>query len=74
MTRRPRSRSGTQKINSYLQQKRTMKASIEISMYPLDKGYVKQILGFIEGLNQRTDVEVRTNTMSTQIFGEYDIQ
>ena len=50
-----------------------MKASIEISMYPLDKDYGNLILGFIKSLNARPELEVRTNSMSTQIFGEYDI-
>ncbi len=49
-----------------------MKASIEISMYPLDKQYGNHILAFIKELNQYPEIEVRTNTMSTQIFGEYD--
>ena len=50
-----------------------MKASIEISMYPLDEDYGNQILGFIKSLNKHPELEVRTNSMSTQIFGEYDI-
>ncbi len=50
-----------------------MKASIEISMYPLDEDYGNQILGFIKSLNEHPELEVRTNSMSTQIFGEYDI-
>ena len=50
-----------------------MKASIEISMYPLDQDYGNQILAFIKSLNTHPELEVRTNSMSTQIFGEYDI-
>ena len=50
-----------------------MKASIEISMYPLDADYGNQILAFIKELNTHPELEVRTNSMSTQIFGEYDI-
>jgi len=50
-----------------------MKASIEISMYPLDKEYGHQILAFINELKKHPSLEVRTNTMSTQIFGNYDI-
>lgn len=50
-----------------------MKASIEISMYPLDKEYGNDILAFIEELNKHPELEVRTNTMSTQVFGDYDI-
>jgi len=50
-----------------------MKASIEISMYPLEKEYGNHILAFIKELNNHPELEVRTNSMSTQIFGEYDI-
>jgi len=50
-----------------------MQASIEISMYPLDADYRNQILAFIKALNTHPELEVRTNSMSTQIFGEYDI-
>jgi uncharacterized protein YqgV (UPF0045/DUF77 family) len=50
-----------------------MKASIEISMYPLDKEYGNHILAFIKGLSEHPQLEVRSNTMSTQIFGDYDI-
>jgi len=49
-----------------------MKASIEISMYPLDENYVKFISAYIEQLKSYNDIEVHSNTMSTQIFGEYD--
>jgi len=50
-----------------------MKASIEISMYPLEKEYGNYILEFIDQLKQYPSLEVRTNSMSTQIFGDYDI-
>ncbi len=50
-----------------------MKASIEISMYPLDKEYGNHILAFIKELKEHPELEVRTNTMSTQVFGDYDI-
>lgn len=49
-----------------------MKASIEISMYPLKESYETPILKFIERLNKNDNLEVKTNTMSTQIFGDYD--
>lgn len=50
-----------------------MKASIEISMYPLEEGYGNHILSFIKTLNSHPELEVRTNSMSTQVFGEYDL-
>lgn len=48
-----------------------MKASIEISMYPLNEEYVDFILDFINNLNANKNIEVQTNGMSTQIFGDY---
>lgn len=50
-----------------------MKLSVEISKYPLHQDYIPFIEGFIERLNQHPDLEVITNTMSTQVFGDYDI-
>lgn len=49
-----------------------MKASIEISMYPFSPDYEPPILDFINRLKQYEDVEVIVNSMSTQLFGEYD--
>lgn len=46
-----------------------MEISVEISMYPLKDGYVPAIKDFIMGLNQYDELEVRTNPMSTQLFG-----
>ncbi|MCG8327900.1 MAG: hypothetical protein MI974_09465 [Chitinophagales bacterium] len=49
-----------------------MKASVEISMYPFSPDYEPPILDFINRLKQYEDVEVIVNSMSTQLFGEYD--
>ncbi|MEO3678333.1 YkoF family thiamine/hydroxymethylpyrimidine-binding protein [Rheinheimera fenheensis] len=49
-----------------------MQLSVEISKYPLADDYITPIKGFIEQLNQYPDIKVLTNTMSTQLFGEYD--
>lgn len=49
-----------------------MKASAELSMYPLDPDYGTPILKFIERLKGHPELTVRTNHMSTQVFGEYD--
>ena len=49
-----------------------MNISVEISMYPLTKDYESPILKFIEQLNQHPNLKISTNTMSTQIFGEYE--
>jgi uncharacterized protein YqgV (UPF0045/DUF77 family) len=50
-----------------------MKTSAEISYYPLNEEYVPPIRGFIDRINTYEGLTVRTNGMSTQIFGEYDI-
>jgi len=49
-----------------------MKLSIEISKYPLTSDYIEPIKGFIELLNTNPNVLVITNTLSTQVFGDYD--
>lgn len=49
-----------------------MKTSVEISYYPLKAEYIPLIKNFIERINKYPELVVRTNTMSTQIFGEYD--
>ena len=49
-----------------------MKASIEISMYPLDEDFKTPILAYINRLKSYTDIQVLGNTMSTQLFGSYD--
>ncbi|MCA1930078.1 YkoF family thiamine/hydroxymethylpyrimidine-binding protein [Rheinheimera sp.] len=49
-----------------------MKLSIEISKYPLTSDYIEPIKGFIELLNSNPNVLVITNTLSTQVFGDYD--
>ena len=49
-----------------------MKLSAEISMYPLADEYLPPIAAFIERLNADGGVEVKTNSMSTQLFGDYD--
>ena len=48
-----------------------MKISIEISKYPLTQEYEQPILQFIERLHQHPGLEVHTNTMSTQVFGDF---
>ena len=49
-----------------------MQLSIEISKYPLTPNYIPEIQSFIDRLNTYPTIKVITNTMSTQIFGEYD--
>ena len=46
-----------------------MQAAVEISLYPLDAAYIEPIKAFIARLNTHAGLSVRTNAMSTQIFG-----
>lgn len=50
-----------------------MKLSVEISNYPLTEDYIPAIQDFIDRLNAHHELEVMTNTMSTQVFGDYDV-
>jgi uncharacterized protein YqgV (UPF0045/DUF77 family) len=49
-----------------------MKASIELSLYPLKDDYKEKIIAFILRLKKHKNVSVQPNGMSTQIFGDYD--
>lgn len=49
-----------------------MRAAIEISMYPLTGDFRPSIQAFIDRLNAYPELRVRTNTLSTQIWGELD--
>ena len=49
-----------------------MKVAVDISLYPLDQDFIPPIKDVIERLNAYDDIEVWTNAMSTQLFGEYD--
>jgi len=49
-----------------------MKATIEISMYPLSDDYIERVLDFLKILNQYENITVETNGLSTQVFGEYE--
>ena len=50
-----------------------MKTSVEISYYPLNENYLKPIGNFIDRLNTYEELIVKTNGMSTQVFGDYDV-
>ena len=41
-------------------------------MYPLDSEYKTFILDYIKRLKSYNEIEVVGNTMSTQVYGEYD--
>ncbi len=48
-----------------------MDIAIELSLYPLDADYIPPIKDFIERLNGDPRLKVVTNSMSTQVSGEY---
>lgn len=50
-----------------------MKISVELSYYPLKEEFIPPILNFIERLNLYPELCVKTNGMSTQVFGSYDV-
>ena len=47
--------------------------SVEISKYPLSVDYIPSIQDFIDRLNTYNNLTIITNTMSTQVFGEFDV-
>lgn len=48
-----------------------MDIAVEISLYPLANEYIPAIQACIDRLNAHAGLKVLTNSMSTQIFGEY---
>lgn len=51
-----------------------MKISIELSLYPLaEDQYKTEIWSFIKKLRAVDGLQVITNGMSTQVFGDYDL-
>jgi uncharacterized protein YqgV (UPF0045/DUF77 family) len=49
-----------------------MHSAVEISMYPLTGDYRPLIQAFIDRLNTHPELIVRTNSLSTQLFGALD--
>ena len=49
-----------------------MDIGVEISLYPLQQDFIPPIRDFINRLNVDSRLRVVTNSMSTQVFGEYD--
>ena len=49
-----------------------MKVAVDISLYPLNADYIPPIKDIIGRINQYEDIEVWTNAMSSQLFGEFD--
>jgi len=49
-----------------------MKASVDISLYPLADEYIPAIKEFIERVQEYPEVAVVRNDLSTQLYGDYD--
>lgn len=49
-----------------------MRVAVDISLYPIRDEFIPPIDDVISRLNQHSSIEVKTNAMSTQLFGEYD--
>lgn len=50
-----------------------MNISVDISYYPLHDEFIPPIKDFIQRLNKNKKLIVKTNGMSTQVFGEYEV-
>jgi uncharacterized protein YqgV (UPF0045/DUF77 family) len=50
-----------------------MDIGIEISLYPLNSDFIPPFADFIERLNRDKGFKIVTNSMSTQIFGPYEL-
>lgn len=50
-----------------------MRISVEMSLYPLDANYAPHIHEFLDQLNAEPGISVKTNAMSTQVYGEFDL-
>ena len=50
-----------------------MSVSVDISLYPLKENFIAPIDDFIASLQKYENIEVRTNSISTQLFGKYDV-
>jgi uncharacterized protein YqgV (UPF0045/DUF77 family) len=48
-----------------------MRISVDISLYPLTEQYVEPILAFIDQLENNPKLVVKRNSLSTQVFGDY---
>lgn len=50
-----------------------MDIAVELSLYPLNAQYIPPIKDFIDRLNTHPQLKVVTNSLSTQVFGPYDV-
>jgi uncharacterized protein YqgV (UPF0045/DUF77 family) len=49
-----------------------MHVAVEMSLYPLTGDFIPPILDFIERLKAHPGLSVVTNSMSTQVSGDYE--
>ena len=49
-----------------------MDIGVEISLYPLEADYIPSIHRFLEDLSAHHDLRIVTNSMSTQVFGDFE--
>lgn len=49
-----------------------MDIGVEMSLYPLDADFIPPIQDFIDRLNASGKFRIITNSLSTQVFGEFD--
>jgi len=52
--------------------KKSLKASVDISLYPLKEEYIPAIAEFIDRIGQYPRIHITRNDLSTHLFGEYD--
>jgi uncharacterized protein YqgV (UPF0045/DUF77 family) len=50
-----------------------MDIAVELSLYPLNARYIPPIQDFIDRLNTHGQLKVVTNSLSTQVFGPYEV-
>ena len=50
-----------------------MHVAVEVSLYPLADGFIPPILDFIDRLKACPGLDVVTNSMSTQVSGDYEL-
>lgn len=50
----------------------SLRASVEISFYPIRDAYLGPIEAVIDALREAPGVEIEVNAMSTQVYGAYD--
>jgi len=50
-----------------------MDIGVEISLYPLHQQFIPPIEDFIARINRDGALRIVTNSMSTQIFGDYEL-